>query len=305
MKIIKTTIIALIIMSTNFFSQNFKLPLWENHIPNQNNIKVEELIDTSDLIRIKEVDKPIIEVYLPSKKNISGEAVVIFPGGGYSILAYVWEGTDIAKWLNANGICAIVVKYRLPHSANNIEGRLSPFLDAQRALRLTRFHAKEWNIDPNKIGIIGFSAGGHLASTLGTHFNDNFFITDKIDSISCRPDFMILMYPVITFKEPSLHTGSRHFLIGDSADSSLVNYYSNELHVTKDTPPTFLVHAGDDKAVPVENSIMFYNKLKENGVSAEMHIFREGGHGFGLALGKGRLAQWKDLCISWIKDIVK
>ncbi len=297
-------IVLYLFLPVNLFPQNFSLPLWNKNIPNQNNIKIVEKRDTNEnFISILEVDKPIIEVYLPSKRNNSGKAVVICPGGGYSILAYDWEGSDIAKWLNSNGICGIVVKYRLPHTANNIEGRLSPFLDAQRAMRLTRFHAKEWGIDSNKIGIMGFSAGGHLASTLGTHFNDNFFVTDKIDSVNCKPDFMILMYPVITFREPYLHAGSRHFLIGDNPDTSLINYYSNELHVTKDTPPTFLVHAGDDKAVPVENSIMFFEKLEENNVPAEMHIFPEGGHGFSLAIGRGSLEQWKDLCITWIKKI--
>ena len=211
------------------FSQEFTLPLWEKNIPNQSNVPVEETVEITDLLRIQQVDKPMIEVYLPSKKSQTGEAVIICPGGGYKILAYEWEGKDVAKWFNSNGITAIVLKYRLPHTSNNIEGRLSPFLDLQRAVRLTRYNADKWNIDPNKVGIMGFSAGGHLASTLGTHFEDNFFTTDSIDAISCKPDFMILMYPVITFKEPYLHKGSRSFLIGDSPDSALINYYSNEL----------------------------------------------------------------------------
>ncbi|MBK7103752.1 MAG: alpha/beta hydrolase [Ignavibacteriae bacterium] len=289
--------------STILLGQNFKLPLWEKNVPNQNDIKVDEKIQITDIMRITEVDKPMIEVYLPEKKYATGEAVVIFPGGGYRILAYDYEGTDVAKWLNSFGIAGIVVKYRLPHTPNNIEGRLSPFLDAQRALRLTRFHSKDWGIDSNKIGIMGFSAGGHLASTLGTHFEDNFFTTDKIDSINCRPDFMILMYPVITFKTPNLHSGSRTNLIGENADSNLINYYSNELHISENTPPTFLVHAEDDGGVPVENSLMFYKNLKKYKIPSEIHIFEKGGHGFGLAIGKGRLEKWKDLCISWIKSI--
>ena len=295
-------ILALALLSINpSLSQEYTLPLWAKNIPNQNNIHVEETSEITDLVRIQQVDKPMIEVYLPSKKSQSGEAVVICPGGGYKILAYEWEGKDVAKWFNANGIAAIVLKYRLPHTPNNIEGRLSPFLDLQRAVRLTRYNADKWNIDPHKVGIIGFSAGGHLVSTLGTHFEDNFFTSDSIDLISCRPDLMILMYPVITFKEPYLHSGSRHFLIGDSPDSALIKYYSNELHITEKTPPTFLVHATDDKAVPVENSLMFYDELKKKGVSAEMHIFPEGGHGFSLATGKGRLEQWKNLCIDWVR----
>ncbi len=293
----------ILLSSSTSFSQNFVLPLWENNIPNNNDVFVTEKADTSDIIRIQEVDNPIIQVYLPSNKVNAGEAVIICPGGGYKILAFDWEGTDVAKWLNSNGICAIVLKYRLPQSESNIDGRLSPFLDVQRALRLTRYNAKSWRINPNKIGVMGFSAGGHLASTLGTHFDEDFFSSDKIDSISCRPDFMILMYPVITFGEPNLHTGSRQNLIGDKPDPFLINYYSNELHITKNTPPTFLVHADDDKAVPVENSLMFYQKLKENNIPSEMHIFKEGGHGFGLAIGKGRLGQWKDLCLTWIRTV--
>jgi acetyl esterase/lipase len=288
---------------TIILGQNFSLPLWEKNIPNQNDNKVEEENQVTDKLRITAVDKPMIDVYLPSKSYATGEAVIICPGGGYKILAYNYEGTDIAKWLNTNGIAGIVLKYRLPFTANNIEGRLSPFLDAQRAIRLTRFYAKEWGIDPDKVGIMGFSAGGHVASTLGTHYIDDFFVNDKIDSINCRPDFMVLMYPVITFKEPFLHLGSRTYLSGENPDSSLINYYSNELHITKNTPPTFLVHAYDDKGVPVENSLMFYNNLRKHEVTGELHIFQEGGHGFGLAIGRGRLEQWKDLCISWIKNI--
>ena len=303
MKNILIASLYLLMASLSVFAQNYKLPLWEKNTPNQNEIIVLEKRDTSDAVRISEVDEPTIEVFLPSKKFRSGEAVVICPGGGYRILAYDKEGTDIAKWFNSKGISAVVLKYRLPHSANNIEGRLSPFLDAQRAIRLTRYHAKEWDIDPNKIGIMGFSAGGHLASTLGTHYNEDIFITDKIDSLECRPDFMILMYPVITFNEPNNHSGSRDRLLGESKNLELINYYSNELHITKDTPPTFLVHAHDDSSVPVENSIMFYERLKNEGVPAEIHVFSEGGHGFGLALGNGRLELWKNLCVSWIKSL--
>jgi acetyl esterase/lipase len=305
MRIYKFIFVFVLLLISPLFSQEYTFPLWEKNIPNQSKVPVEETSETTDLVRIQQVDKPMIEVYLPSKKSHTGEAVVICPGGGYRIIAYEWEGKDVAKWLNSNGIAAIVLKYRLPHTPNNIEGRLSPFLDLQRAVRLTRCNADKWNIIPNKIGIIGFSAGGHLASTLGTHFEDNFSISDKIDSISCRPDFMILMYPVITFKEPFLHRGSRDFLIGDSPDSTLINYYSNELHVTQNTPPTFLVHAADDQSVPVENSLMFYEELKKHNVQAEMHILPEGGHGFGLAIGKGRLEQWKGLCIDWIHYSLK
>ena len=299
------TILSFWFYLSNIFAQNYILPLWEKNIPNQNDVKVNEIIDTTNAIRIKGVSNPTIEIFLPSKVMLTGEAVLICPGGGYGYVVYDKEGTDIAKMLNTEGIAGIVLKYRLPKTENNIEGRLSPFLDAQRSIRLIRFHAKEWGIDPDKVGIMGFSAGGHVASTLGTHYKDNFFVADKIDSINCRPDFMLLIYPVITFKEPYLHSGSRDNLLGTNADTNLINYYSNELHITQNTPPTFILHANDDNAVPAENSIMFYNNLRKNDVACELHIFQEGGHGFGLAIGRERLDQWKDLCTSWIKSIAE
>ncbi len=281
--------------------QEYVLPLWNGNVPNRNDIGITETSDTTEIVLIKTVDRPDITIYLPSPKSATGKAVIIVPGGGYNVLAYHWEGTDIAKWLNSRGIAAIVLKYRLPHTANNITGRLSPFLDLQRAVRLTRHYAEKWRIDKNKVGVMGFSAGGHLAATLGTRFDEkNLFNTDAIDSVSCRPDFMILIYPVITMREPYLHRGSRHFLLGDNPSPTLVNYYSNELHVTKNTPPVFLIHAGDDPSVPVENSLLFYRKLRQNNVPAEMHIYPQGGHGFSLAIGRGHISSWTDRCIEWI-----
>lgn len=296
--------ISLFFISAAIFAQNLTLPLWNESIPNYNNNEIEEKIDTSDIVVIRKVNMPSIEVFKPSLKNNNGMAVIVVPGGGYNVIVYDWEGTEIAKWLNANGITAIVLKYRLPHTKNNIDGRLSPFLDLQRAVRLTRNYSKDWGIDETKVGVIGFSAGGHLAATLGTHFEEsNLFNIDSIDTIDCRPDFMILMYPVITFKEPYLHKGSKHFLIGDNHDLSLTDYYSNELHVNKNTPPTFIVHAVDDKSVPVENSIMFFNELKNHSVSTEMHIYPIGGHGFSLAIENEALNSWTNLCLSWLKNL--
>lgn len=299
----KAVFLFLIFTFTFSFAQTLTLPLWDEKVPNQNEIKVEEADATTDKLRITAVDKPEIEVYLPAKHYATGEAVIILPGGGYRILAYNHEGVDVAKMFNSKGIAGIVVKYRLPITENNIDGKISPFLDAQRAVRLTRFNAADWGIDSNKIGIMGFSAGGHLASTLGTHFNEEYFTTDEIDKLNCKPDFMILMYPVITFKQPYLHMGSRTNLIGANPTEELINFYSNELQVTKETPPTFLIHAQDDEGVPVENSINFFKSLKKNNVPAEIHIFQEGGHGFGLATKKGRLSEWQELCLSWIKSI--
>jgi acetyl esterase/lipase len=298
--------ISVIICCYNSVAQEIKL-LWPSgNVPNYKKTNEVEKRDTSDIVRISLVQQPSIEIYLPSRQNATGQAVVVCPGGGYGILAYDWEGTDIAKWLNANGLAAIVLKYRLPNSKSNISPQLSPLLDAQRALRTVRANADKWNIKKDKIGIMGFSAGGHLASTAGTHFdNGNANATDSIDRQSSRPDFMILMYPVITMLRQSMHQGSRNNLIGANADSATVKNYSNELQVTKQTPPTFLVHATDDKGVPVENSLIFYQALVSNNVPVEMHIYPYGGHGFSLAIGKGYLSTWTDRCIDWLRSLNK
>jgi acetyl esterase/lipase len=288
-------------------TQEYKLLLWPSgNLPNYKKTNEVEKSDTTGIIRISLVQQPAVEVYLPSRQSTTGQAVIICPGGGYGILAYNWEGTDIAKWLNANGIVAIVLKYRLPNSKSNIDPKLSPLLDAQRAIRLVRANSEKWNIKKDKVGIMGFSAGGHLASTAGTHFDKgNANAADTIDRISSRPDFMILMYPVISMSKEYMHKGSRNNLIGATADSAMARYYSNDLQVTKETPPTFIVHATDDTGVPVENSLSFYQALKNNGVPAEMHIYPYGGHGFGLAVGKGYLATWPDRCIDWLHSLNK
>lgn len=293
--------------SQNIDAQEYKLLLWPSgNVPNYKKTNEVEKRDTGNFVRISLVQQPAIEVYLPSKQNATGQAVIICPGGGYGILAYDWEGTDIAKWLNAHGVAAIVLKYRLPNSKSNIDPKLSPLLDAQRAIRTVRANALKWNIKQDKIGIMGFSAGGHLASTAGTHFDaGNANATDSIDRVSSRPDFMILMYPVITMQKSTMHQGSRNNLIGDKADSATARFYSNELQVTAQTPPTLLIHATDDKAVPVENSLAFYQALKDHNIPAEMHIYPYGGHGFSLAIGKGYLSSWTDRCIDWLISINK
>jgi acetyl esterase/lipase len=304
MKKIVFLFIQILILNTLCLGQNYYLPLWTNEIPNSQKTNEIEIRDTTNAVRISYVQNPDISVYLPSKGIATGQAVMICPGGGYRRLAYDKEGTDIAKWLNSKGIAGIVLKYRLPISESNIISHKSPLLDAQRAIRLIRYHADEWNIKKDKIGIMGFSAGGHLASTAGTHYDIcNANDTDPVDSISSRPDFMILIYPVITFNETFTHNGSRTALIGKKLDHELVQYYSNELHVKKDTPPTFIIHAGDDGAVPVENSLLFYRALKDNGIKVELHIYPEGGHGFSLAIGRGYLETWPDRCIDWLKSL--
>jgi acetyl esterase/lipase len=283
-------------------AQNQVLPLWEGDPPNYRESGEVTLIDTTDIILIRNVRTPDIAVFLPSKKNATGEAVVICPGGGYWVLAYDWEGTDIARWLNSKGIAAFVLKYRLPHSDSNIVPRESPLLDAQRAMRLVRSRAAQWNIDPGRIGIMGFSAGGHLASTLSTHYDlGDMQSPDPVERMSCRPDFSVLVYPVISFSGRFAHAGSRESLLGESPDEDLVRFYSNELQVSTDTPPAILIHSGDDQGVPVENSIAYYNALLQHQVPAELHIYPYGGHGYSLAIGKGHLSTWPDRVIEWIR----
>ena len=291
-------------MITPLISQNQILPLWKADPPNYRETGEVTIWDTADIVRVRNVQKPDIAIFLPSKKNASGEAVVICPGGGYGILAYDWEGSDIARWLNSRGVAAFVLKYRLPGSESNIVAHKSPLLDAQRAMRLVRSNADKWNIDPGKIGIMGFSAGGHLASTLSTHYDaGDPSSSDPVEQVSCRPDFSILLYPVISFTEDFQHSGSRINLIGEDADESLVKYYSNELQVTEDTPPAILIHSDDDTGVPAENSIAYYKALRAHHVSSEMHIYPYGGHGYSLAIGQGHLSTWPDRVIDWIHYI--
>ena len=279
-------------------------PLWGGTPPNHQASDLQEETVESNIIRISKVQDPSIEVYLPAQRNANGQAVVICPGGGYGILAYDWEGTEIAKWLNSQGIAGIVLKYRLPEDASNVVPHLSPLMDAQRALRTVRHHAAEWNIDPSNIGIMGFSAGGHLASTAGTQFDAGDPASDDpIENLSSRPDFMILMYPVVSFETASTHRGSRRNLLGEQDSPELVAKYSAEKNVTSETPPTFFVHAADDKSVPVQNSIDLYTALVAQGIPTEMHLYPTGGHGFGLALDKGHLAGWTDRCIDWLESI--
>jgi len=227
----------------------------------------------------------------------TGAAVVICPGGGYMMEAMDHEGYDMASWLASQGVAGIVLKYRLPYGHDQI-----PLEDTQRAIRIVRDKASEWGINPSKIGIAGSSAGGHLASTAGTNFDPGKpDATDPVEKFSCRPNFMFLLYPVITLKEEFTHLGSRINLIGPGNNWKMVEKYSNELNVTSQTPPTFLVLADDDNAVPPRNSVEFYLALKKFNIPAEMHIFREGGHGFGMNKKNLPVDQWPNLFMQWMK----
>ncbi|WP_046375208.1 alpha/beta hydrolase [Spirosoma radiotolerans] len=255
--------------------------------------------DANDILRISNVSVPTLTVYLPPKGKATGTAVMICPGGGYGILAASHEGSDVARWFNDMGVAAFVLKYRLPNPAIMTNQQEVPLLDAMQGLTLIRKGAARYGIDSNKIGVMGFSAGGHLASTLATHYNKGPKASEQ-----AKPNFTILLYPVITFGEKA-HAGSRNNLLGKLASSpEMVAYYSNELQVTAQTPPTFLVHAEDDKAVPVENSIDFYLACLKSGVPAEMHLYPSGGHGFGLRTAKfGSLNAWPDACKAWLMSL--
>lgn len=278
-------------------SQNKVLKVWPQGAPNHNGMDQPE--EVFDGVRVRNVSEAEMYVYLPEKEINTGAAVVICPGGGYWIEAMDHEGYDVAEWLQKKGIAGIVLKYRLPYGHHEI-----PADDARRALRTVRFNAADWGIDPEKTGIMGSSAGGHLASTVGTRFDKgNPQAADPIERMSSRPDFMLLLYPVISFNEEFGHMGSRKNLIGEGNEYKLVQEYSNELHVTSQTPPTFLVLADDDKGVVPRNSVEFYLALKEHHVPAELHIFQEGGHGFGIRKNNIPADMWPDLFYNWLKAL--
>ncbi|MFT6867503.1 MAG: acetyl esterase/lipase [Cyclobacteriaceae bacterium] len=285
-------LLSTVFLSHMLYAQDHNITLWGDKVPNAKKSNTEEMLELSDTRRISKVVNPTIEVYLPSKSNSIKKAILICPGGGYGILAYDKEGTDIAKWLNGHGIAGIVLKYRLPEDESNIVPHESPLMDAKRGMEIIRENASSWGIAADQIGIMGFSAGGHLASTLGTHFEEK-----------NRPDFMILIYPVVTMKDDYTHKGSRNNLLGQQPSDDLVELYSNELQVKSSTPATFIVHSEDDKAVPVDNSLQFYKALRDSNVPAEMHIFPFGGHGYSLAIGKGRHSTWPNLMIDWIGEL--
>lgn len=286
---------ALVIISLSTMAQDFKLKVWPNGAPDSNGMTLPE--ETYEGKRVRNVSEAEMYVYLPKIGVNTGAAVVICPGGGYMIEAMDHEGYDLAEWLATQGVAGIVLKYRLPYGHDQI-----PLEDAQRALRIVRQKAAEWGINPSKVGIAGSSAGGHLASTAGTRFDlGKADAADPVEKYSCRPDFMLLLYPVITFNEEFGHMGSRTNLIGAGNKWEQVEKYSNELHVTAQTPPTFLILADDDGGVPPRNSIEFYMALKKYKIPAEMHIFRNGGHGFGMNKKNLPVDQWPNLFAQWLK----
>ncbi len=242
------------------------------------------------------VDVPTLTPYLPPKEKMSGAAIIVCPGGGYTHLAD-HEGGPVAEWLNSLGVTAFVLKYRLGPRYHHP----APMQDAARAIRIVRARAVEWRLDPQRIGILGFSAGGHVASTAGTHFDSGKpDASDATERVSSRPNLMILIYPVITMREKT-HAGSKANLLGAAPAPELIALLSNDEQVTKETPPAFLVHTMTDSAVPVENSLLFITALRKAGVPFEFHLYERGPHGFGLGQKDPILATWPDRCADWLR----
>lgn len=287
---------VLFLIGISLLAQDKVLKIWPNGAPNDNGITTpEEKFNGSWVRNVSEAE---IFVYLPDQEKNTGAALVICPGGGYIIEAMDHEGFDMAKFLQLNGIAGIVLKYRLPNQHHEV-----PSSDARRAIQIVRAHAAEWGIDPGKIGIAGSSAGGHLASTAGTVFDAGNPESDQVvEQQSSRPDFILLLYPVISMNEEFGHMGSRENLIGIGHDKELIRKYSNELNVSAQTPPTFLILTDDDTTVPPRNSIEFYSALKKYEVRAEMHIFQKGGHGFGMRQEGLPVNKWPGLFMDWLKE---
>lgn len=293
--------LALLSLCTGSLKAQTTFSLYKKNIPNSIESPDEEKSEISKdgILIISKISRPAITVYLPPAEKANGTAVIICPGGGYGVEAAGHEGADVAKKLNEFGVTAFVLKYRIPDSKTMINKEIGPLQDGQQAILLVRSRAKDWNLDPNKIGIMGFSAGGHLASTVGTHFNKRYINNAK--HISVKPNFMILIYPVISFTDSIGHTGSRDQLLGKNPSPEKILEYSNEFQVTSETPPSFLVHAKDDP-VKVQNSIYFARALDDHHVPSELYLYEKGGHGYGM-YNKSSPVKWMDLLRVWMTSM--
>jgi acetyl esterase/lipase len=288
-------------ITTQLQAQNQIIPLWKT-IPQEikaTDYQEKEIIKDGKVQSTSQVSIPTLSIFFTKEIKQNQTAVIILPGGGYSHLAIDKEGTKVAEWLNSLGIVAFVLKYRLPSDLIMTNKTVGPLQDAQEAMRIVRLNAAKWNIDPNKIGIMGFSAGGHLASTLATHYDERVYETSS--KISARPDFSLLIYPVVSMENDITHKGSQTSLLGSNPSAVLIDSFSNEKKVTAQTPTAFIVHATDDNAVLPENSINYYLALKKNGVTSELHLYEKGGHGFGLGV-KDTSKFWTRDCEEWLKS---
>jgi Esterase/lipase len=298
----KTKILFLLIwgFTSSLFAQNF-IPIWEkNHMPNSKGIKVKDSIANE---RIYQVGNPGIYVFQPSLAENKGAAVLIIPGGGYARLAYQVSGFQLAKWFNTFGVTAFVLSHRLPQSPDIAEPYKAPLQDAQRAIRYIRANASAWGIDINKVGVMGCSAGGHLSACVSTFTEDWSKIGDRLDDFAFRPNFTILISPVISMGEFA-HKGSKENLLGKNAGNDLIKMFSCEERVSENTPPAFIVHATDDKTVSSINSILYYTALKKHNIKmSTLHIFPEGGHNIALRNNPGTTNKWTLLAEEWLNDI--
>ena len=279
--------------TTNFPPRMQSVPLYgDAAIPNSRPGPDEETTANGSWIR--KVSRPYIQVYLPARSKATGASVVIFPGGGYAGLTFDFEGTQQANYFVDHGVAALVVKYRIPSDQTMFDKSMGPLMDAQQAMRFARQHAAEWNLDPQRMGAIGFSAGGHLASTLATHFDKAY--VDNPEKVDLRPSFLVLVYPVISMDEKITHMDSRKALLGAAPSESQIRFFSNELQVTKDTPPTLILHAADDRLVDIDNSVAFFEALRHAGVPVEARLFQKGQHGFFL-MPRDR---WQGAIMEWL-----
>ena len=285
---------ALMVMFTSVINAQQVINLYPSAIPNSKESDVKE-VEHSGMF--SGVTKPTLEIYLPEKEKSTGVAVVICPGGGYAVVVYQAEGVRTAKEFAKNGIAAFVLKYRLPNDSTMIDKKIGPLQDAQQAIKVVRENAAKWGINKNKVGIMGFSAGGHLASTEATHYKKA--VIENKDNTNLRPDFQILVYPVISMEDSLTHLGSRTNLLGKNPSKKIIDEFSNELHVNANTPPAYITQAADDKVVDVDNSIVYWEALRHHNVSAELHIYPKGNHGFVLRLPT---EEWMSTIFKWMKN---
>lgn len=275
------------------------IDLWNGKIPGAKNVDASKLDEVSTKsFFARDIKVPSI-AYYPADENPTGTAVVVCPGGSYAGLSYAFEGVNQAAWLNSIGISAFVLRYRMPKDEFMEKRCDGPLQDVQQAIRYVRNHAAEYGINPEHVGIVGFSAGGHLASTASTHFNDEVY--KPTENVSARPDFAVLVYPVITMEPSYSEKGTRESLIGPDADQALIDRFSSEKQVTKETPTTFLAHAMNDKLVPYTNSVNYANALREKGVECELHLYARGDHGLGARNPIETQAFWHDACEKWLR----
>lgn len=281
--------------------QDLTVKLWPNGVPgakeNPNYQEVTQMTEQNKP-RVSRVTDPELLVYLAPKEKATGAAVVICPGGGYGVLAIDHEGYDVAEWLNGMGITGIILKYRLPSDEIMKDKSIGPLQDVQEAIRTARRNASAWNLNPDRIGVMGFSAGGHLAGTASTMYSEQVYTSR--DNVSARPDFSILIYGVLSMQDGVTHKGSQQNLLGQNASKESKDRFSNELRVDAKTPPAFLVHSADDPAVPIANSLLYYQALTSAGVEGELHIYESGGHGYGLAPKGSTESQWPAACQAWL-----